>query len=170
MKIKRNFDYSALILGLLSLFTAYVIFKNPTVELASTNFLIGFLAIILGIYQIWLFGQIFEYTRLKNKILLLSGILSIIIGSIFEMHLDTTITLYLFAIWFLVIGITEFSISYVYHQFNNKFYWYIVAGSIISILLGIILLFNPLLSLTIIAYLIAANFLIYGIVKILSLY
>lgn len=172
MDIKRKFDFSGLVLGIFSIFTAYTIFDDPMAGILSLTYLIGILAIVSGVYQIWFFGQAKELTGISLNKLIISGILSITIGFIFEIRLEivSTVMMYLFAVWFLIIGVTEISASYIHYRMNSKFYLIIVAGGFINGLIGVILMFNPWLSLMTIMFLIATNFLIYGIVKILSLY
>ena len=167
---KRSFDWLSLIIGILSLVVGYGVIKNPGASFIAVVYLVGIFAIVRGLYQLWWKNQIEELTGQKATALVWMGIINIIIGIIFLAKPDvgSVAISFLFALWFIMEGFMELFTSNFFRQISKGYYWLIIILAIINIIIGIALLFNPMLSAPTIVVLVSAYFFIFGIMQIIE--
>ena len=162
---KRNFDVFSLVIGILLIFLGGYSLYRPDTTLAFISIMMGMIAIIKGIYELWFRRGISFWLGEKSGWLLVMGILDIILGLIFifKIAVGASFIAVIFAVWFIFDAITNF-----FKRLDKGYYWVIVILSILSLILGIMLLFNPMLSALTIVWIISIYLITIGILKIIQ--
>lgn len=75
---------------------------------------------------------------------------------------------YIFAIWFIIDSIGELLIADVFKAVSRRYYWFKVVMNVLGLILGIMMLFNPIVSALTISFLVGLYFLTSGIDFIVS--
>ena len=98
------------------------------------------------------------------------GILDIILGLIFifKIAVGASFIAVIFAVWFIFDAITQLATANFFKRLDKGYYWVIVILSILSLILGIMLLFNPMLSALTIVWIISIYLITIGILKIIQ--
>ncbi|MCI2149560.1 HdeD family acid-resistance protein [Bifidobacterium crudilactis] len=163
MTKKINWDY--FFVGILFIITALVSFSNPASNLVALVYGFAILAIIKGVSELTLRRRIDEFTGAKNVYILVLGIVDILLGVflIFNASVGVIALPYIFAIWFILDSIFELAVASVYRNTAGNYYWFDIVMNVLGIVLGIILLFNPVSSALTLAFLVGAYFLFSGI-------
>lgn len=167
---KKRFDWFSLVVGLLFLIAGFASIKHPDKTLHFLAIVAGVSFIFRGIYELW-FRQIVNHLlNEKSGWLIFSAILDIILGIIFicQPNFGVIFIAILFAIWFVVDSIFELMSAKFFKYLHRGYYWFIVILSVISLILGIILLFSPLLSAMTVVWLISAFLIIFGVMKVIQ--
>lgn len=150
-----------LVLGFIFIFIGIMAFKNPTADLLGIVLYFALAAIIKGVLEVMAWK--------KNQGLnVLIGIIDLVIGVFFLFHLTMGIAVspFVFAIWFIS--------NAVYRLVSNsrgaeiKYKWLVFLLNVVSLIVGILLLFNPIVSAFTLAYLIALNVFIIGVLYFVS--
>ncbi|KRK65069.1 hypothetical protein FC72_GL001696 [Companilactobacillus tucceti DSM 20183] len=167
---KRRIDWFGLIFGILSLYVGYLVVWYPLNSLSTIAYILGFAAILRGVYQLWFGSQMGRFLGSNNGWTILAAIANIIIGIIFIAHINVGVgvTIYMFAIWFLLDACFQLLTSRFYHFFGKKYYWLIVIVGILNLIFAIILLFNPILAGGVIVFMLAFFFFATGIAEIIE--
>lgn len=102
--------------------------------------------------------------------LIFSAILDIILGIIFlfQPGFGVLFIAIIFAIWFILDSITELISAKFFKEFHRGYYWFIVILAILSLVLGVILLFSPLLSAITVVWLVSTFLIVFGIMKLIQ--
>lgn len=161
----RKFDWGSLILGILFILTALISFQDPTGNLIAIVIVFAIFAIVKGFYEIFLRNRMKELIGFKVYIPIILGIIDILIGLylLFNLNVGIAILPFVFAIWFLfdsVFGL--FTLEFA-KQVSNGYFWFVLIVNILGIILGVILLFNPLTSALTLSFLVGFYFMIFGI-------
>ncbi|MFD1417425.1 DUF308 domain-containing protein [Companilactobacillus keshanensis] len=167
---KRKIDWLGLIFGFLSLYVGYLVTWYPLNSLSTIAYIIGFAAVLRGVYQLWFGSQMGRYLGSDSGWTVLSAIANIIIGIIFIAHINVgvVITVYMFAIWFLLDAGFQLFTAKFYHFFGKKYYWLIVIVGTLNLIFAIVLLFNPVLAGGVIVFMLAFFFFATGIAEIIE--
>ncbi|MFA6492532.1 MAG: DUF308 domain-containing protein [Patescibacteria group bacterium] len=93
------------------------------------------------------------------------GIFEIIIGILVFVWPGITITAFvcLMALWALVLGLNELFVVFTDKKLHSGARWLYVLGSILTIVLGVLVIIYPLLTSLIVLWLLGIYFLVYGI-------
>jgi len=163
---KRRFDWPSLIVGILFVVAAIASFtSDPTTNVGIIVFLFTITVLLKGIYMIVLRGWVNSFFRLKLTPMLVIGVLDIILGLYFLFNMTQGIMLapYVFAIWFLldsIFGLFELSwISLV----NRSLYWLTLITSVLGIVIGMMMLSNPIVSTFTLSFLVGLYLMMTGI-------
>ena len=147
----------AILFGLFALFM-------PGLTLSTFVLVFGVFAIVDGIISI-----ISSLTKIKEEhnwwYLLMQGILSILVGGLViraPFLTEVLIVIYI-AIWMIAIGALEIVTAVRLHKVIKGELWYVLSG-VISILAGIIILYNPMGGLWALTWLIGFNAILFGII------
>ena len=70
---------------------------------------------------------------------------------------------YIFAIWFIMDSIGELIVSDVFKSLSSGYYWFKIIMNVLGLILGIMMLFNPIISALTISFLVGLYFLTAGI-------
>ncbi|WP_076459267.1 HdeD family acid-resistance protein [Limosilactobacillus caccae] len=167
---KKRFDWFSLIVGLLFLIAGFASIKHPDKTLHFLAIVTGISFIFRGIYELWFRQRINQLLNEKSGWLIFSAILDIILGVIFIFQPDLGVIFIaiLFAIWFIIDSIIELMSAKFFKAFHRGYYWFILILSIISLILGVVLLFSPLLSAMTVVWLISAFLIIFGVMKVIQ--
>ncbi|WP_251545610.1 HdeD family acid-resistance protein [Limosilactobacillus caecicola] len=168
--VKKRFDWAAFILGVLFVVLGFVAMYHMDTTLKFVSILFGIGAILKGIYEIWLRQTVDSLLNHKSVWLLVMAILDIILGLIFLFfHGVGVLTIaYLFAFWFIIDSIGQLQVANFYRQFGKGYYWLLIILNILGIVLGVVLLFNPVLSAVTLVWLISAFLILIGITAIVA--
>lgn len=168
--VQKRTDWSAFIIGVLLFAMAIIVFSNPVRNFFAVTWLIGLLAIFNGILEIL-------FRRAKKAILGVSSVWTVIVGLVnivFGILIMSNLAAgfmflsYYFAAWFIVNAFFNlFTITPERHA-NKGLRFLTIVLDIIYILIGFVLLFNPLLAATTVSIMIGIAFLLSGLFYILD--
>jgi uncharacterized membrane protein HdeD (DUF308 family) len=165
-EIPRNYWWLVLLRGIVSVLFGIVAIVSPGITLLFLIYLFGAYVLIDGITAVVVaFQERNVYSRWW--VVLIGGIAGIILGlMVFFWPGETVLVLlFLIAAWAIVTGIFEVIAAFVVSTGAGR-EWALIAGGVISILLGVVLFFIPRASLLAFVWLIGIFSLIYGIVLI----
>jgi uncharacterized membrane protein HdeD (DUF308 family) len=74
----------------------------------------------------------------------------------------------IFALWFIISSANELTIAGFFHQLNVGYYWLLFILDILGLIIGVVLLFSPMLSAITMVWLISFYLIVIGIVKIIQ--
>jgi uncharacterized membrane protein HdeD (DUF308 family) len=170
MERSRKFDWGALILGVLFVIAAIFAFSDPGASVIAVVFLFGIAVILKGIFELTFRRRIKEYTDKNHTAMIIIGIIDIIIGIFILLNLQIGMiaVALLFAIWIILDSVFMLITSSYIKNYSTGRFWFTVITGIIGLLIGIILLFNPIGGVLSIAFIIGIYFMIAGIVYILE--
>lgn len=160
----RGFDWGAFIAGILMIVAALLLIRHPAKGLHAFVLIFGILSILQGL--VWLAG----YSRFRDFfdrswVTLISGVLDIIVGILFLCSYDVgglTIS-YLFAIWFFVDSVVGIVFSWHLASFGNGYFIFNLIMNILSLIIAIFLIFNPVIAALSLIWLVAFWLLVFGI-------
>ncbi|ULQ59633.1 DUF308 domain-containing protein [Brucepastera parasyntrophica] len=154
---KRKFGWGSFIVGILYIIVALIAFRNPLADMLAITMIFGIMAIVSGIVLI--------INRNGTIYRIVLGVINIIFGIIFLFNLGLTASVlpYVFAVWFIAYAIANlFNLKYV-RMMGKGYFWLSLIINILCIIVGIMLLFNPISSALTIAFLAGFYFLATGI-------
>lgn len=167
---KKGFDWFSLIVGILFVFTGIVSFCHPDKTLHFLAIIVGIAFIFRGIYQLWFRKFIKATVNEGSGWIVFDAILDIILG-IIVLVLPGFGALYLailFAIWFIIDSFLQIKAAKFFRTFHRGYSTWLVILGVISIILGIILLFSPVLSALTIVWLVSVMLIVFGIMHIVQ--
>jgi uncharacterized membrane protein HdeD (DUF308 family) len=165
-EIPRNYWWLVLLRGIISVLFGIVAIVWPGPTLLFLIYLFGAYVLIDGITAVVVaFQERNVYSRWW--VILIGGIAGIILGlMVFFWPGETALVLlFLIAAWAIVTGIFEVIAAFVVPP-GVGIEWALIAGGVISILLGVVLFFIPRAALLAFVWLIGIFSLIYGVVLI----
>ncbi|MDR0920821.1 MAG: DUF308 domain-containing protein [Lactobacillales bacterium] len=165
MTKERKFNWAYFILGLLFIFVALMAFQDPASDLVAVVLFFSVLAILKGIFELFVRSKVKEYTGAKSTSLIILGILDLVFGIflLFNMQAGLVALPYIFAVWFIIDSIWELFISGSFKEISKGYYWFMIVINILGIIIGLCLLFNPLTSALTLAFLVGCYFMVSGI-------
>lgn len=152
------------ITGALAVILGIVGLLNPLSSLVTISWVFGLLLILGGATTIGAWFDLKDSTD-RSAGLMFNGILGIILGGImlFTYGSGLIMMAILFSVWFIVDSCTSFS----YSNLSNHPVWFKFA-SVIGVIVGVILLFSPVLSLGVLFLTVSFALIIYGIMAIVK--
>lgn len=166
---KQGFDWGALILGILFVLTSLISFQDPAGNLVAIVIFFAIFAIIKGIFEIFVRNRMKELTGYKSYAPIVLGVIDILIGVYFLFNLTIGVAAlpFVFAIWFIVDSIFGLFTLDLAKSASTGYFWFALIVDILGIILGIILLANPLSSALTLSFLVGFYFMIFGITNII---
>lgn len=161
---QSGFDWGAFIAGVLMIIAAFLLIRHPAKGLHAFVLIFGILSIMQGIVWIAGYSRFREFFS-RSWVTLISGILDIIIGILFLCSYDIgglTIA-YLFAIWFFVDSVVGIIFSWHLKDISNGYFIFSLIMNILSLIIAIFLIFNPLIAALSLVWLVAFWLLVFGI-------
>ena len=152
--------WSSLIMGTLLLIVAVIIFSYPVKNFYTLTWLIGLFILINGVIQLLFRRAARALAGSGSGLIVVIGIIDIIFGLlvIFNVGASSTFFIFMFAAWFIVSSII--GLMTISKQSRLKGLSIIV--NVLGLLLGIILLFNPMMGM------IAITFAILGVTYVID--
>ncbi len=151
-----------LIRGLLFIFLGIYMIASPAGSFAALGFLFGFIILLAGL------AELLHSTRARLVVSrrwhLFLGIIDVVLGIILMGHVATSMAIIriVLGVWFLFRGVSLFS-----HFRNENNSYGLLAGAILTVVFGLLVLFNPTFGdMTIILWA-AIGFIITGIFNVL---
>lgn len=158
--------WSSLIMGTLLLIVAIIIFSYPVKNFYTLTWLIGLFIFINGIIQLLFRRATKALAGGGTGLIIIIGIIDIIFGLLvmFNVGASSEFFVFMFAVWFIVSStIGLFTIS---HQNRLRFLSIIV--NILGLILGILLLFNPMMGMIFVSLMIAFTFAVLGVTYVID--
>lgn len=165
---KQGFDWGSLLLGILFVITSLLSFQDPTGNLVAIVLVFAIFAIIKGIFEIFMRNKLKQLTGYKAHAPIVVGIIDIIIGIYFLFNLNVGIAVlpFVFAIWFILDSLFGLVTIDLAKSVSTGYYWFTLIVDIIGLILGVVLLFNPLSSALTLSFLVGFYFMLFGITQI----
>jgi len=156
-----------LILGILLIVMGVVFFATPGINAVVTGYIVCALMLVFGIAEIVFYG-VHHKTHSASGWVLADGILTTILGLmlLFIPGAQIVTMSILFAMWVLFTGITAFSGAFADKSAGSHSWGWNLTFGIIGILLGIWLMFDPMLSIVSIGYLLPVALIFEGVAAI----
>lgn len=167
---RRGFDWFSLIVGILFILAGLTSFMHPDKTLHFLTILVGIAFILRGIYELWFRQFVNRALNQGSGWIIFTAILDIILGVIVLVYPGWGV-LYiaiLFAIWFIVDSIMEIKAAKLFKAFRRGYATWLVVLGVISTIMGIILLFSPLLSAMTIVWLVTVMLMVFGIMHVIQ--
>ena len=162
MRSKKTLGWGELALGILLIALGIFSFARPESALAGVTYLYGILALVTGIIDIVFYVKLEQRTGFGPGLSLAGGILSILAGLMILLYpsAGAWALVVLFPIWF-ISRLTRLPL--VRLAGRSGYYYFTLVLNILGIVLGFIMIVDPLISLFSIGYVIGMYLLILGI-------
>ena len=153
--------WSSLIMGTLLLIVAVIIFSYPVKNFYTLTWLIGLFILINGVIQLLFRRAARALAGSGSGLIVVIGIIDIIFGLlvIFNVGASSTFFIFMFAAWFIVSS----SIGLMTISKQSRLKGLSIIVNVLGLLLGIILLFNPMMGMILVSTMIAITFAILGV-------
>ncbi|KID42248.1 HdeD family acid-resistance protein [Fructilactobacillus fructivorans] len=164
----KGFDPFSLVIGILSVILSLFILRNPLNSFKALVFVIAILSIVEGIFKIAEISQLDRSLGMSPVWLIINGVLDIIIGIL--IFLDPAVGgIYIWlmlSIWFIIDSLFELWYSRFAERNHKGYFWFEVILGIVGLILGIALLFQPAMAMSVALFLVAFYFMFFGILLI----
>lgn len=169
MENKRSIDWPALILGVLFILVSLLSFSDPVGNLVSLVMFFAIFAILKGIYELLARNALRNLTGYKAYLPIIVGIIDIIVGIYLLLNLNIGVSIlpYIFAIWFIVDSIFGLFTLDLAKIFSRGYFWFALIMDVLGIILGFMMLSNPLVSALTLSFLVGTYLMLFGITQII---
>ena len=139
----KTLAFGEIIIDLLLIILGIVYCSNPEISINLTCKTIGLLISVSSIYAI--IKYLFDENLIYYKYDLIYGVISLILGIlVFTKPLDSS---YIFviglAIWLIITSIRKLMVCRLLYKYKDDSFVYVLTISILTLLLGILAIFNP---------------------------
>lgn len=165
----KNFDWGSFFMGILFVLVALLSFRNPLSSLVAIVAVFAIFAILKGLFELFFRNRMKELTGYRGTMTLVLGVLDIIIGVFlfFNMNAGVAALPFVFAIWFIVDSVFGlFNLDLARHV-SSGYYWFSLIINVLGIILGFMMLFDPITSALTLSFLVGFYFMMYGITHII---
>lgn len=138
-----------LVVGVLLILLGVFTFLRPGSLLTGIVAVYGLIAVITGVHDILSYIRLEKYTGFASFVSLISGVLSVMCGCMLLLYpgAGKWVLSLLFPIWFMAHCISRLAHVYIIHMTGRKFfYWFSLTVNIAGLALGILMVFNPVLT------------------------
>ncbi|MGL4695866.1 HdeD family acid-resistance protein [Enterococcus larvae] len=158
-------DWGSLLLGILFVIISLMSFQDPAGNLLAIVMIFAVFAIIKGVFEIFVRNRLKELTGYKSYMPLVLGAIDIILGIYLLLNLQIGVSVlpYVFAIWFILDSFFNLFTLDLAKAFHTGYYWFSLIVDVLGIILGFVLLFNPLSSALTLSFLVGFYFMMFGI-------
>ncbi|MGY3767015.1 HdeD family acid-resistance protein [Vagococcus vulneris] len=170
MEKNKKFRIGYLVLGIFFIFTSILSFQRPDEDLMALALLFGIIALLKGCFELFAKKKMQQLLGINNSMIYVIGIIDIIIGLIFLFNLPAGMMSlpFIFAIWFICDSVNcLFELNYS-KQVSQGYYWLSLIVSILGIVIGTLLFFNPIASALTIAFMVGFYLMVAGITYIMA--
>ena len=150
MRKRSAFGWLELIIGIIMVFLGVFIFVRPETALTGIVILYGIIAVVMGITDIMFYVKMERYTGFGPAVSLISGIFSVMAGIMLLVYPSAGkwILVLLLPIWFIAHCISRLShLSIIRIIAGSFFYYFTLIMNIIGIIVGCMMIINPVISL-----------------------
>lgn len=166
MKKRSGFGWLEAAIGILLILIGIFTFVSPGKALTGMIFLYGIAAVVIGIADIVLYIRVEHYTGFGPVVSLISGILSVMSGMMLLVYPGAGVLVLslLFPIWFIAHCISRLShLNTIRLTAGNGLYYFTLVISIIGLILGILMICNPLFSISAVGSIAGLYLILHGI-------
>ncbi|MBP1047054.1 DUF308 domain-containing protein [Enterococcus sp. BWM-S5] len=158
-------DWGSLLIGILFVIISLMSFQDPAGNLLAIVMIFAVFAIIKGVFEIFVRNRLKELTGYKSYMPLVLGAIDIILGIYLLLNLQIGVSVlpYVFAIWFILDSFFNLFTLDLAKAFHTGYYWFSLIVDVLGIILGFVLLFNPLSSALTLSFLVGFYFMMFGI-------
>ncbi|WP_204193804.1 MULTISPECIES: DUF308 domain-containing protein [unclassified Staphylococcus] len=162
----NKLKWSSLIMGTLLLIVAVIIFSYPVKNFYTLTWLIGLFILINGVIQLLFRRAARALAGSGTGLIMVIGIIDIIFGLLvmFNVGASSTFFIFMFAAWFIVSSI----IGLLTISKQSRLKGLSIVVNILGLLLGMILLFNPMMGMILVSTMIAITFAILGVTYVID--
>lgn len=149
MKSRTQIGWLELLIGLAFAALGVLTLMNPSTVLTTLVVVYGIAAIVGGIFDVIYFFRMERKAGFEPIMLLVSGLLSIAVGVLLLFFTKTggIAAGILFAIWFIIRCVARLmNLGYVKEVSGTAYFWLTLVVNVIGVIIGIMLLFNPVTS------------------------
>ena len=160
----KNRWWIQLLRGGLFLVLGFIALQNPVGALLTFAVYIGYISLFTGLLYLFYF-----FTRTKNYWRLLEAVLDIVVGLLMISNPELTADLFglLVGMWMLFLGVTQLAGVYTLRQVMPSGKGWGILSGIISIVLGLMIISEPLSAGIAVTVLMGISFTLYGIIQII---
>ena len=165
MRPQWGFDWHELITGVLSLVAAYVVVGMPRVSLTAMVVILGFLAILSGLTTLSGVSKLRDFVGNWANAALIFAVVDLLIGLFFIIKPSSGMVVlgYVVAFWFIIDSVERLAVVSHLRDFGNGYFIASIILDVLSLLLGIMLLIEPMIAMLSITWLIGFYLGVFGI-------
>ncbi|GAX06779.1 membrane protein [Secundilactobacillus pentosiphilus] len=165
LRPRWGFDWHEFITGVLSLVAAYVVVGLPKVSLTAIAVLFGFLAILSGLTTLSGVARLRDFVGNWANAALIFAMIDLLIGLFFIIKPSSGIVVlgYVVAFWFIIDAVERLVVVGHLRDFGTGYFVASIILDSLSLLLGILLLINPVIAMVSVTWLIGLYLIIFGI-------
>lgn len=166
MRRRSGFGWLELAIGIILIALGVLAFAKPDLALTSLVFAYGVAAVVMGVADIILYIEVERYTGFGPVLSLIAGILSVMSGVMLVVYPRTGVVVLtvLFPIWFIAHCISRLSQLHVIRVMaGNAMYYFTLVVNIIGLILGFMMLFQPILTLLSASYIAGMYLILLGV-------
>ena len=163
--IQHKFNWFSLVVGVILFVEGIVTFIHLVTTLEFISIIIGVTAVVKGLYELWFKHVLDTTTEEKTLGLFAMGIVDLVLGFLFIFKAATgaQVVAYIFALWFIFDAIVQLAASKQFKNAGKAHYVWMIVLNVIALILGIALLFNPLLASIAIVWIVSIYLVVTGI-------
>ncbi|MDO5561160.1 MAG: DUF308 domain-containing protein [bacterium] len=156
------------IIGLLMLVVGIFLLVRPIGTMIFGTMLIGLALMIAGIFYFVSF--FFNLKAPWAGWMMITAIINFLVGALLlaRPSLSLDIIVFLFGLWAIALGASVFANSFAARTFRHSGWGWQLVGGLLGILVGILIIFNPLAGFVTLNWIIAVAFIFYGIANIIG--
>lgn len=168
--IQHKFNWFSLVVGVILFVAGIVTFIHLGTTLEFISIIIGVTAVVKGLYELWFKHVLDTTTEEKTLGLFAMGIVDLVLGFLFIFKAATgaQVVAYIFALWFIFDAIVQLAASKQFKNACKAHYVWMIVLNVIALILGIALLFNPLLASIAIVWIVSIYLVVTGISQFIS--
>lgn len=166
MKRRSAFGWSELVIGIVLILLGIFTLVRPSSALTGIVFVYGILAVITGVADIVFYVKMEQHTGFGPAISLVTGILSVMAGVLllFNPAAGRWAMVILFPLWFITHCISRLThLPIIRMTAGTGYYYFTLVVNILGLLLGFVMIFNPLLSFFSVSFIIGSYLILMGI-------
>lgn len=166
MRRQSDIGWAELIVGILLILLGIFIVKQPVGIITWIVVVCGILAILTGIADIILYVKMERFTGFGPTISLVTGILSVMAGFMLVVHpsAGTWAIAMILPIWIIAHCISRLShLQYMKMSFGSTYYNLSLILNILGLIVGILLVFRPMITIFSMGVLVGAYLILEGI-------
>ncbi len=166
MKKRSAFGWGELILGVVLIVLGILTFLFPSGTLTGVVFVYGILAVITGIADIVFYVKVEQHTGFGPVVSLITGILGVIAGALLLFHpvIGRWALLIMFPLWFIFHCISRLAhLPVIRATAGEGYYYFTLVINILGLVLGFVMIFDPMLSMVSVSALIGCYLILTGI-------
>lgn len=166
MRRRSGFGWLELAIGMILIALGILALARPDLALTGLVFVYGIAAVVMGVADIILFIEMERYTGFGPMLSLISGVLSVMTGLMLVVYPGTGVLVLtvLFPIWFIAHVISRLAhLGRIRFVAGDGIYYFTLIVNVIGLCLGILMVIQPLFTLTTIRFFASAYLILLGI-------